>query len=110
MDVLTAIKGRRSIRKFQPKDIEPEKAEALKDALIWAPSAGNMQSWRFYFVYNKGVKERIVKAALGQRFISDAPLVVVGCVDYDIESRYGERGVGGQSIQEGACGRGQKKR
>lgn len=93
MDILTAIKGRRSVRSFKDLPIEPPLIETLKDALIWAPSAGNLQSRCFYFVFNEDVKKRLVGAALGQKFISDAPLIVVGCADLVIEGRYGRRGV-----------------
>lgn len=92
MDVLTAIKGRRSIRGFLGKEIPHEAIEALKDAIIWAPSAGNLQSRRFYFIYNKDVKKRLVDAALHQTFIAQAPLVVVTCADLLIGRYYGKRG------------------
>ena len=92
MDILTAIKGRRSVRSFKDLPIETPLVETLKDALIWAPSAGNLQSRCFYFVFNEDVKKRLVRAALGQRFISDAHMVVVGCADLGIEDRYGRRG------------------
>jgi nitroreductase len=100
MDVMTAIKGRRSIREFKAKKIEPRKIEALKQALIWAPSAGNLQSRRFYFVTNDDVKKGLVHAALGQSFIRDAPLVVVGCADLRIGRHYGVRGVNLYCIQD----------
>ena len=103
MDVLTAIKGRRSIRSFTTAPIEDEKVDALKDALIWAPSAGNLQSRHFYFVRNNTVKARLSTAALGQNFIEDAPLVVVGCVDLSIGRRYAERGLDLYCIQDVAC-------
>ena len=103
MDVLTAIKGRRSIRKFKPLSIEPEKIEVLKDALIWAPSAGNLQSRRFYFVFNPSIRERLAVAALRQQFIGEAPLVVVGCVDTTIGRYYGSRGTELYCIQDLAC-------
>ena len=104
MDVLTAIRGRRSIRSFKGDEIEPEKIEVLKDALVWAPSAGNLQSRFFYFVYNDDVKRRLVGAALGQEFILEAPLVVVGCADTGrIAVRYRERGVYLYCIEDLAC-------
>ncbi|MBI3754987.1 MAG: nitroreductase family protein, partial [Deltaproteobacteria bacterium] len=81
MDVMTAIKNRRSIRRFLDKEIPEEAVEALKDSLIWAPSAGNLQSRRFYFVFNSDIKKQIVDAALHQTFIAQAPLVVVACAD-----------------------------
>ncbi len=103
MDVMQAIRQRRSIRRFRPRAIEPEKIDVLKDALIWAPSAGNLQSRRFYFVYNQKLKDSLVFAALGQGFISEAPLVIVGCGDLRIYRYYRERGVELYSIQDVAC-------
>jgi nitroreductase len=100
MDVISAIKGRRSIREFKTKEVEPEKVEALKQALIWAPSAGNLQSRRFYFVTNDELKKRLVNAAFGQYFIRQAPLVVVGCVDLHIGRHYGQRGMSLYCIQD----------
>ena len=91
-DVLKIIKNRRSIREFQKKQIPEEIVDKLIEALIWAPSAGNLQSRKFYFVFDDKIKERLVGAALGQDFIAQAPLVVVGCTNDEIEWRYGERG------------------
>lgn len=91
-NILKIIKNRRSIRKFQQKEIEKEIIDKLIEALIWAPSAGNLQSRKFYFVFNKKIKKELAKAALNQNFISGAPLIVVGCADKNIFFRYGERG------------------
>ncbi len=103
MDVLEAIRGRRSIRRFESRAIEAGKVDLLKEALIWAPSAGNLQSRRFYFIYNDEIKEMLARAALGQRFIAAAPLVVVGCADLRIGRYYGERGINLYCIQDLSC-------
>jgi nitroreductase len=100
MDILTVIKERRSIRQFKPKDIPANVLDMLVEAIVWAPSAGNLQARHFYFVKDETTKNGLVKAALGQRFIADAPLVVVGCTDHRIENRYGDRGVMLYSIQD----------
>ena len=100
MDILKAIKERRSIRNFQKKDIPQNIVDKLIDALIWAPSAGNLQSRKFYFVKDAKLKENIADAALGQNFIAEAPLVIVGCTDSRISGRYGERGEYLYSIQD----------
>lgn len=93
MSVLEIIKKRRSIREFKNKEISTEIVEKLIDALIWAPSAGNLQARKFYFVYNKGAKEKLAAAALDQDFVAQAPLIIVACSDFDkIEWKYGERG------------------
>ncbi len=100
MDILKAIKDRRSIRDFQKKKIPGELLDKLAEALIWAPSAGNLQARKFYFIKNEQIKKRIAAAALNQNFISEAPLVVVGCTDNRISYKYGERGVDLYSIQD----------
>jgi nitroreductase len=92
MEVLEAILKRRSVRNFEKKEIEKEKIEKLKEALIWAPSAGNLQARKFYFVFDEEIKKKLAKAALNQNFIAKAPLVIVGCCDLEKISWYGERG------------------
>lgn len=103
MNVHEAVLKRRSVRNFQDRDIPAEVVEKLKDALIWAPSAGNLQSRKFYFVTSGEVKLRLVEAALGQGFIARAPLVVVCCTDGRITSKYGERGLHLYCIQDVAA-------
>jgi len=103
MDILKAVKGRRSIRDFQKKEIPEEIVDKLIDALIWAPSAGNLQARKFYFIKDSTLKRKIAAAALNQMFIAEAPLVIVGCTDSRIAFRYGERGVHLYSIQDVAC-------
>lgn len=92
MALLDIIKNRRSIRRFQKKEIPGEIIDKLIEALIWAPSAGDLQARKFYFIFNQKIKEKLAEAALGQSFIAEAPLVVVGCTDEKISWRYGERG------------------
>jgi nitroreductase len=102
MDVFTAIKERRSIRDFQKKSLSENEIKKLVAALIAAPSAGNLQSRKFYFVRDQEKKIELARAALGQRFIADAPLVMVACADSNIMGRYGERGLNLYSIQDAA--------
>jgi nitroreductase len=93
MEILEAIKQRRSIRQFQGKAVPPEALGTLIEALRWAPSAGTLQSRRFYFVFNEGLKAGLARAALDQLFIAQAPLAVVACADHRIARHYGERGM-----------------
>lgn len=103
MSILKLIKERRSIRDFDKRDIPEDVIDKLIEALIWAPSAGNLQSRKFYFVRDSKLKRELASAALNQRFIAEAPLVIVGCTDGRIYSRYGDRGVNLYSIQDVAC-------
>lgn len=93
MDVLEAIKGRRSIRAFKNQDVPAEIVEELIDAARWAPSAGNIQPWKFIIVRKSRIKRRLVEAALGQMFIGEAPVVIVVCANEERSSQgYGVRG------------------
>ncbi|MEW6674621.1 MAG: nitroreductase family protein [Nitrospirota bacterium] len=103
MEILKAVRERRSIRDFHKKEIPQEIIDKLIDALIWAPSAGNLQARKFYFIKDAKLKRRIAQAALNQNFIAEAPLVIVGCTDSRISWRYGDRGVYLYSIQDVAA-------
>jgi nitroreductase len=103
MSILDTIKNRRSIRDFKDQEIPDEAIGVLIEAIRWAPSAGNMQSRKFYFVFDKNTKKKLAKAALNQNFISEAPLAVVACLDRRIAVRYGDRGVNLYSIQDVAA-------
>lgn len=103
MEVLKAVRERRSIRDFQKKEIPDEIVDKLIDSLIWAPSAGNLQARKFYFIKDEKIKKKLAAAALNQNFIAEAPLVIVGCTDSRISYRYGERGINLYSIQDVAC-------
>src|SRR4030042_5471283 len=93
MNILEIIKKRRSNRKFLSKPIPEKIINELVEALIWAPSAGNLQSRKFYFIFNQKIKNELAKASRDQwSFIAKAPLVIVGCADYKIAEYYGEKG------------------
>ena len=79
MDVLSAIKNRRSIRKYQPRPIEKEKLEKVLEAARLAPSAMNTQPWRFIVVQDENLKEEIKAAAGGREFFTEAPVILVAC-------------------------------
>lgn len=104
MDLFEAIKRRRSIRNYTNEDVSEEDLEKILEAAIWAPSAGNRQAWDFVVVRDDSVKKALVRAALGQRFIAEASLVIVVCANMERSaSRYGSRGSGLYCIQDTAA-------
>lgn len=52
-DLITCIKSRRSIRKYQNNPLEKETIEQIIQAGKYAPSAKNMQPWRFIVITNQ---------------------------------------------------------
>jgi len=104
MDVLEAVKGRRSIRVFKNQDVPTEIVEKLIDAARRAPSAGNIQPWEFIVVRKPEIKRRLVEAALDQVFIEEAPVVIVVCANEVRSSQgYGVRGETLYCIQDTAA-------
>jgi len=104
MDVLEAIKGRRSIRAFKSKEVTQETVEKIIDAVRWAPSAGNIQPWEFIIIREPEIKRRLVEAALDQTFIEEAPVVIVVCANENRSSQgYGIRGKTLYCIQDTAA-------
>ncbi|MEM3627853.1 MAG: nitroreductase family protein [Candidatus Bathyarchaeia archaeon] len=104
VEVLEAIKGRRSIRAFKSQDIAEETVNKLIEAACWAPSAGNIQPWEFIIVRNSEIKQKLVEAALGQEFIAEAPVVIVVCANEERSARgYGLRGKTLYCIQDTAA-------
>jgi nitroreductase len=79
MDVFEAIKTRRSIREYQEREVEEEKLQKVLEAGRLAPSAKNIQEWRFVVVRDKETREKLARAARNQAFVAQAPVSIVGC-------------------------------
>jgi len=78
MNVLDSIRNRRSVREFASREIPAEILERMKEALRLAPSACNYQPWKFVLVQDESLRQQIAEACHRQRFIADAPVIVVG--------------------------------
>ncbi|HVP76286.1 MAG TPA: nitroreductase family protein [Thermodesulfobacteriota bacterium] len=79
MDVSAAIRQRRSVRAYKAVEVEEEKLKKILEAARLSPSASNQQSWKFIVIRNKETKKKLARAAFGQSFIGEAPVVMVAC-------------------------------
>jgi nitroreductase len=77
--VFETIKKRRSVRRYSEKSLPKDVLERFKDALRFAPSACNLQPWKFIFVFDDKIKAELSHIAQEQRSVELAPLVVVAC-------------------------------
>ena len=104
MEVLEAIKGRRSIRAFTEQPVSDEEVKTLIDAARNAPSAGNIQPWEFIVIRKPEIKHEVAVASGNQTFIKEAPVVIVVCANEDMSrSGYGSRGATLYCIQDTAA-------
>jgi nitroreductase len=79
MELAEAIQKRRSIRKYLPRKVENDKLDRVLEAARLAPSAKNLQEWRFVVVRDEGWRKRLAEAAKGQTFVGEAPVVIASC-------------------------------
>lgn len=70
MDVLTALRDRRSCRAFLADPVPRAMVEAILDAARWAPSGGNLQPWRVIAV--AGEEKDAVSRLAGEALFSGA--------------------------------------
>ena len=56
MDLLGALRNRRSIRAFKPEAVPPSLVTQVLDAARWSPSWGNTQPWELVVVGGETVK------------------------------------------------------
>lgn len=72
MELEQAIKTRRSVRRFSERPLEPGILEKIIDAGSHAPSHCDSQGWKFIFINDGAIKEKIF-AAGGSYAIKNAP-------------------------------------
>ncbi len=81
MDVLEAIKGRRSIRKYKKLPISEEQVTQILEAGRWAPSRGNSQPWKFITLKNVQGRTDLAEAIPTGKFMAEAPLAIAVVVN-----------------------------
>lgn len=100
MEVFDAIRTRRSIRKYKDKQVPWDNIVTIMQAGKYAPSAGNLQNWKFIVVKSDVKRKAIAKACLQQDWIEQAPVFVVVVGEPErARMYYGTRGARLYTIQ-----------
>lgn len=76
---MNEIFTRVSIRKFEDRQVEPDKITRLLRAAMAAPSAGNQQPWEFYVVTDKEKIKALADCSPYSGCAVGAPVVIVPC-------------------------------
>ncbi len=77
MDVMSAIKGRKSIRKYKKKDIPESLLKEILEAARIAPSAANRQPWEMIVIDDQKLKADLVPVCKNQQFVGDCSVFLV---------------------------------
>ena len=90
MALLETIRKRYSCRAYQEKAIEPDKLAQIFEAARLAPSAKNLQDWRFVVVTDSKTKLQLAKAANDQMFMAQASAIIIACSNSDMVMTCGQ--------------------
>jgi nitroreductase len=97
MDVMQAIKGRRSIRKYRDEPVPEEALQTVLEAARWAPSWSNTQCWRLVVVRDRETKSKLADTLKGikagrpnpsNETVRTAPIVIAACAELGLTGRH----------------------
>ena len=83
MKLLELIKKRYSVRNYLSKPIESEKLNYIMECTRMAPSAVNLQPWKFAIVTDEKLLTAL-QSVYPKDWIKSAPCIIVACVDHDM--------------------------
>jgi len=82
-DFMEIIKGRRSVRKYEEKDVPEEILNQIIEAVKWSPSWANTQCWEIIIVKDKALREKLQNTMVSMnpasKAIVSAPVLIALC-------------------------------
>ncbi len=84
MDLLDAVKNRRSVREFTSEDVDMSSVNVVLEAGRWAPSGLNNQPWRFIVVRDADLRNKLAGQTKYGTIINDAPVNIAVFMDHGV--------------------------
>jgi nitroreductase len=90
MELMEAINGRRSIRRYTPKAVDDKALEIILEAARQAPSWANTQCWRFVVVRDRQLRNKLADTGIdvatgkpnrGTEAMRVTPIAIVICAE-----------------------------
>jgi len=108
VEILEAIKTRRSIRHYKTTPVDDKTLEIVLEAARWAPSWTNSQCWRFIVVRDSDIRNKLADTSIGvlsrpntgAEAMRTAPVAIVVCAEL------GKSGYSSQKLGEPATDKG----
>ncbi len=79
MELIEAIKTRRSIRSFKKDPVPDELIQQIIEAGAFAPSSHDTRPWEFIIIKDKTTIEKLSRAHEWSAHLKGAPVVIVAC-------------------------------
>ena len=92
MEVLEAIRDRRSIRRYRRKDVPDERLMQVLEAGRWAPSAHNCQCRKFIVIKDEKTRKELARIATYGSFLAEAPVAIAVVIDPSLSNHPVEDG------------------
>ncbi|KXB04300.1 hypothetical protein AKJ48_03060 [candidate division MSBL1 archaeon SCGC-AAA261O19] len=90
--MIDSIKRRRSVRRFEDREVEEEKINEILEAAMFSPSAHAKYPWEIIVVTDKGKRDALSKTTVWSSFASEAPVCFVVLGDEEESERWIEDG------------------
>lgn len=82
MSFIELVKLRKSVRAYDKgRQLENNELKKILEAGRLAPSAKNLQEWKYIVVKNRALLEGLIPACKDQSFVGDASCIIIGCSD-----------------------------
>ena len=80
MSLVDILLSRKSIRRYEKREIPKDVMANILEAARQAPSAANRQPYRFIVITDNEIKKELSKGMFN-KFIQDSAVTIVGCAD-----------------------------
>ena len=92
MEVIQAIRDRRSIRKYREEPVSENQLNQILEAGRWAPSRGNSQPWKFIVLDDSQIRKELADVIPTGKFLAQAPQGIAVTVDPKISKHPEQEG------------------
>ncbi|NND86619.1 MAG: nitroreductase family protein [Nitrosopumilus sp.] len=92
MDIIDAIKQRRSIKSFDKNHkMTYDEIKQILELAVLSPTSYNIQNWRFVIITEQSIKDKLSELSHGQQQVSEASLIIILCADLNSWNKHPER-------------------
>lgn len=89
-DMIKLLMNHMSIRKYQDKPVDRETVDTIIRCAQMAPTSSHFQAYTIIEVQDREIRKTVSEIAGGQRWVVEAPLVLLFCADLNRGKKYYE--------------------